>query len=90
MPRLFSPLLAVSLSLLCACTPTTQVRGTATADRLLDLKELAGSQPGDPIRAEVAARSIERYKDFTLGFKQATQSFHGLVEKPLGRPNWRF
>jgi hypothetical protein len=79
MPRLVSSLLAASLlplALFGACTPTTQVRGTATADGLLDLKALAGSAPGDPIRAEVAARSIERYKDFTLGFIELSDDGH--------------
>jgi hypothetical protein len=74
MPRFVSSLLA--LSLLCACTPKAQVRGTAPSDRLLDLGALAGSQPGDPIREEVAARSIERYPGFTLGFIELSDDGH--------------
>ncbi|HEY0514281.1 MAG TPA: hypothetical protein VGH73_20420 [Thermoanaerobaculia bacterium] len=74
MPRLVSSLLA--LSLLCACTPRTQVRGTGPSDRLIDLQALAGSRPGDPIRSEVAQRSIERYKNFTLGFIELSDDGH--------------
>jgi hypothetical protein len=64
------------LALLCACTPKTQIRGTHVSDQLLDLKALAGSQPGDPIRAEVAGRSIERYPGFTLGFIELSDDGH--------------
>jgi hypothetical protein len=74
MPRFVSSLLA--LSLLCACTPKTQIRGTASADRLIDLQALAGSRPGDPIRGEVAGRSIERYAGFTLGIIELSDDGH--------------
>jgi hypothetical protein len=59
-----------------ACTPKAQLRGTGPSDRLLDLASLAGSQPGDPIRAEVAGRSIERYPGFTLGFIELSDDGH--------------
>ncbi len=66
----------VALSLLCACTPKAQVRGTGPSDKLLDLKALAGSRPGEPIRDEVAGRSIERYPGFTLGFIEMSDDGH--------------
>jgi hypothetical protein len=75
MPRLLLALSA-ALWLLCACTPKAQLRGTGPSDRLLDLKVLAGSQPGDPIREEVARRSIERYEGFTLGFIELSDDGH--------------
>ncbi len=74
MPRFLSLLLA--LTLLCACTPKTQVRGTGPSDKLLDLQALAASRPGDPIREEVAQRSIERYPGFTLGFIELSDDGH--------------
>jgi len=74
MPR---RLLAVPvLALLCACTPKVQIRGTAPSDRLIDLKNLAASRQGDPIREEVARRSVERYKDFTLGIIELSDDGH--------------
>jgi hypothetical protein len=75
MPRLLLALSA-ALCLLCACTPKAQLRGTGPSERLIDLKELAGSRPGDPIRAEVAGRSIERYEGFTLGFIELSDDGH--------------
>ena len=61
-------LVLAAVGLLGACTPKTQVRGTGTSrTALLDLKALAASQPGDPIRAEVAGRSIERYRGSPWG-----------------------
>jgi hypothetical protein len=69
-------ILAAACVLAAACTPKTQVRGTNVSDRLLDLKALAGSQPGDAIRAEVAGRSIERYPGFTLGFIELSDDGH--------------
>jgi len=74
MPRFVSSLLA--LSLLCACTPKAQVRGTGPSDRLIDLQALAGSRPGDAIRGEVAGRSIERYEGFTLGIIELSDDGH--------------
>src|SRR4051812_13792195 len=64
------------LTLFCACTPQVQLRGTGPSDRLIDLKTLAGSRQGDPIREEVAGRSIERYKDFTLGIIELSDDGH--------------
>lgn len=64
------------LLLLCACTPQAQLRGTGPSDRLLDLKTLAASRPDDAIRAEVAARSIERYPGFTLGIVEMSDDGH--------------
>ncbi|HTG33352.1 MAG TPA: hypothetical protein VLB76_10510 [Thermoanaerobaculia bacterium] len=75
MPRLLLALSA-ALSLLCACTPHAQLRGTGPSERLIDLKALAGSRPGDPIREEVARRSIERYEGFTLGFIELSDDGH--------------
>lgn len=74
MPRLVSSLFV--LALLCACTPKAQLRGTGPSDRLLDLKALAGSRPGDAIRDEVAQRSIERYPGFTLGIIELSDDGH--------------
>lgn len=74
MPRLAS--LCLALSLLCACTPKALVRGTGPSDKLLDLKALASSRPGDPIREEVAQRSIERYPGLTLGFIELSDDGH--------------
>jgi hypothetical protein len=74
MPRFLSSLLAISL--LCACTPKAQVRGTGPSDKLFDLQALAGSRPGDPVREEVAQRSIERYPEFTLGFIELSDDGH--------------
>ncbi|HET7509541.1 MAG TPA: hypothetical protein VFJ65_04750 [Solirubrobacterales bacterium] len=74
MSRLAAFLLA--LPLLCACTSTAQVRGTGPADRLIDLQALAASRPGDPIRNEVAARSVERYPGFTLGIVEMSDDGH--------------
>ncbi|PYQ56931.1 MAG: hypothetical protein DMF53_24090 [Acidobacteria bacterium] len=74
MPRCLSLLLV--LSLLCACTPKALVRGTGPSDKLLDLEALASSRPGDPIREEVAQRSIERYPGFTLGFIELSDDGH--------------
>ena len=74
MSRLASFCLA--LSLLCACTPKALVRGTGPTDKLLDLKALASSRPGDPIREEVAQRSIERYPGFTLGVIELSDDGH--------------
>lgn len=64
------------LTLLCACTPKAQLRGTGPSDRLIDLKTLAASRQGDPVREEVAGRSIERYKDFTLGIIELSDDGH--------------
>ncbi len=74
MPRWALPPLVFVL--LCACTPRDQVRGTGAADSLLDLKALAASRPGDPLREEVAGRSIERYPDFTLGIIELSDDGH--------------
>jgi hypothetical protein len=74
MPRCLSLLLA--LSLLCACTPKAQVRGTGPSDKLLDLEALASSRQGDPIREEVARQSIERYPGLTLGFIELSDDGH--------------
>ena len=75
MPRLFLALSA-ALSVLCAWTPHAQLRGTGPSDRLIDIKALAGSRPGDPIREEVARRSIERYEGFTLGIIEMSDDGH--------------
>ena len=75
MPRLLLAL-STALSLLCACTPHAQLRGTGPSDRLIDFKALAGSRPGDPIREEVARRSIERYEGFTLGIIELSDDGH--------------
>jgi hypothetical protein len=74
MSRLLSSVLA--LSLLCACTTKAQIRGTGPSERLIDLKALAGSRPGDPIREEVVQRSIERYPGFTLGLIELSDDGH--------------
>jgi hypothetical protein len=74
MPRLVSSVLV--LSLLCACTPKAQLRGTGPSDRLIDLRTLAASRQGDPVREEVARRSIERYKGFTLGVIELSDDGH--------------
>src|SRR5689334_3804416 len=74
MLKLVPPMLV--LALLCACTPKAQLRGTGPSDRLIDLRTLAGSRQGDPIREEVAGRSIERYKDFTLGIIEMSDDGH--------------
>ncbi|HEY0781098.1 MAG TPA: hypothetical protein VGE98_01485 [Thermoanaerobaculia bacterium] len=66
----------IALSCLCACTSTAQIRGTAASRDLIDLKALAGSKPGDPIRAQVAQRSIERYPGFTLGIIELSDDGH--------------
>lgn len=74
MPRWVLPVLA--LSLLSACTPQAQVRGTEAGGRLIDLEALAASRPGDPVREEVARRSIERYPGFTLGVIELSDDGH--------------
>ena len=69
-------MILAALCLLTACTSKAQLRGTSPSDRLLDLAALAGSRPGDPIRQEVAGRSIERYPGFTLGFIELSDDGH--------------
>jgi len=83
MPRLLLALSA-ALSLLCGCTPHVQLRGTGPSDRLIDLEALAGSRPGDPIREEIARRSIERYEGFTLGVIELSDDGHVKDEVPEG------